>query len=454
MALSAAYGSRAWRKARVIDEPREKGRLDPRDPRSPAQRDRDRILYSPFFLRLSGVTQVVGTQERRQFHNRMTHSLKVAQVGRRIAETLIRSTHLSSRQEVGGLDPDTVEAACLAHDLGHPPFGHIAEQELNSLLEGTGLDGFEGNAQSFRIVSKLSFRKLNEPALNLTRATSNAIQKYPWIKGEHPADQYEGKWGAYKSERAPFQFARLGTPKALHQGRTLEARIMDLADDVTYAVHDLEDFFRAGLIPLDRLRGKSRETTKFIEATSEYISRKGQDPQRFEQAFDRVRASFPNDAYSGSQEDRIALHGWASAMIGYFTSLVDPAEEWSVPEDQLYEITALKRLTWHFVIESPALATLHQGQRVVIAALYDHLTTWADSAWNKRRQIARLPAGLQHLLLAAQDERGQEGYEPSVLVRRAVVDYIASLGEDQALDLHERLGGTRTPRALESWLQV
>ncbi|MGB9286651.1 MAG: dNTP triphosphohydrolase, partial [Candidatus Sulfotelmatobacter sp.] len=121
------------------------------DDRTPAQRDRDRILYSSSFRRLAEVTQVVSASSGYVFHNRLTHSLQVAQVGRRLAEKLCKKYPALTTDLIC---PDVVEAACLAHDLGHPPFGHVAEHRLNELAKAYG--GFEGNAQSFRIVSSLA----------------------------------------------------------------------------------------------------------------------------------------------------------------------------------------------------------------------------------------------------------------------------------------------------------
>ncbi|HUG15346.1 MAG TPA: dNTP triphosphohydrolase, partial [Thermomicrobiales bacterium] len=152
------------------------------DQRTPFQRDRDRILYASAFRRLGGITQVVSPSERVLVHNRLTHTLEVAQVARRLAEKLSADTALADLIEfVGGINPDVAEAAALAHDLGHPPFGHIAEEVLNNLALSSNLtDGFNGNAQSFRIVTRLAMRHLSFTGLNLTRATVNAILKYPW----------------------------------------------------------------------------------------------------------------------------------------------------------------------------------------------------------------------------------------------------------------------------------
>lgn len=138
------------------------------EPRSAFQRDRDRILYSSAFRRLAGVTQVVGASEGFIFHNRLTHSLKVAQLGRRIAEKLIREQPELAAEGVP-VDPDVVEAAGLAHDLGHPPFGHVAEMALKEAAASvTDFEAFEGNPQSFRIVTKLSMRSFEHDGLNLT----------------------------------------------------------------------------------------------------------------------------------------------------------------------------------------------------------------------------------------------------------------------------------------------
>jgi len=239
------------------------------DQRREGQRDRDRILYSSAFKRLNGVTQVVAASEGTIFHNRLTHSLKVAQLGRRLAEHLCsQPTEREKAEAWGGLDPEVVDAAGLAHDLGHPPFGHIAEKALDHLVtrgpsarseEGDEApagnpDGFEGNAQTFRILTWLSAHNEKKyPGLNLTRATLNAVLKYPWLRdpAEAPEGKRYNKYGAYRAEGSDHAFAR-----EFHDGdvQSLEAAVMDFADGLAYSVHDLEDFVRAGLVPLSRLQ--------------------------------------------------------------------------------------------------------------------------------------------------------------------------------------------------------
>jgi dGTPase len=200
----------------------------PEDFREPAQHDYDRIVYASAFRRLAGVTQVVSASEGHVFHNRLTHSLQVARLARRLAQKVLRETP-DIAESLGGISADVTEAAALAHDLGHPPFGHIAEEELNDLVTGQdNLDGFEGNAQSFRIVTKLALRTPDPdlPGLNLTRATLNALLKYPRIR--QPGGKERDKWGAYYTEKDELKFARaLHPPEDERKGA--EAELMDWA---------------------------------------------------------------------------------------------------------------------------------------------------------------------------------------------------------------------------------
>lgn len=212
--------------------------------RSPYQKDRDRLLYASAFQRLASVTQVVSASEGYVFHNRLTHTLEVAQIARRLAEKLLAQTDPALVEALGGLDPEVVEAAALAHDLGHPPFGHIAEKQLDALAKRhTASDGFEGNAQSFRIVNRGAAHRTDYKGLNLTRATLNAILKYPWTRDRTGQDssghRYE-KYGAYDADQEVLVFARSGAVPASE--KSVEAAIMDHADAIAYSVHDLDDF--------------------------------------------------------------------------------------------------------------------------------------------------------------------------------------------------------------------
>jgi dGTPase len=316
------------------------------DERKDFERDRDRILFSSAFRRLAGVTQVVAPTESQPIHNRLTHSLKVAQIGRGLAVTLLENTSKDLIRTAGDLDPFVVEAAGLAHDLGHPPFGHIAESELNRLVgeaeasillnckEENGIssedledlrkqlgDGFEGYAQSFRIITTLSSRFHDLKGLDLTRATLCAVLKYPWVRNDSQAQPLSSeKWGAYTSEAKYLRWARELSPSD-GQVRSLEAALMDWADDIAYAVHDLEDFYRAGLIPLDRLASSAHERTVFLQHENERQQKKrilpGSTRDDLAESFQRLMCVAPfKGPFAGTHRERAVLRAFTSTLIG------------------------------------------------------------------------------------------------------------------------------------------
>ncbi|HEY5741876.1 MAG TPA: dNTP triphosphohydrolase, partial [Terrimicrobiaceae bacterium] len=344
------------------------------DFRNDFERDCDRILYSGAFRRLAVITQVVSPAGGHAFHNRLTHALKVAQVGRRIAEGLNTSENAGIISSLGGLHPSVVEAAGLAHDLGHPPFGHIAEEELDERLrKADEKEGYEGNAQSFRIVSCLEIRESgrNEGALglNLTRATLNALLKYP--KMRDLSKNGHQKFGAYRSEDLQFRFAR---QYSSDQNPCLEAQIMDWADDISYAVHDLEDFYRAGMIPLDRLSKSNDEIKGFLDGMLSRVKiKEGEDERDYEETAAWFLAFCPvSEAYSGRRTQRAALRGLASSIIHRAVSGTKVSSTGLVRPPKIdREVTVLKQLTWHYVIEDSRLTSGQYGKRKVIGTLFD-----------------------------------------------------------------------------------
>jgi dGTPase len=430
------------------------------DSRSPAQKDRDRIVYTSAFRRLAEVTQVASRGHAQVFHNRLTHSLQVAQVGRTVAKTLgERQQNLT--EEVGGIDPDTVEAACLAHDLGHPPFGHTAEEELNELA-ADAVGGFEGNAQSFRVVTKLTFKSESYPGLDLTRATLAAILKYPWFKGQN--DKKPRKWGAYKSETEDFEFARKldDTPKSptgqptslILRGlqkvlkpvlnsadsfqRSPEADLMDWADDVTYSVHDLEDFYRAGRIPMHILV-RSQENAERDRFFDDIYRRHSGETDFFaradlEQTFNDLMSSdfwLIYEPYSGTEDQRKKLRRFTARMIHEYVngvSIDEKTRSISISDEMKREVAVLKELTWTYVIEAPAFAMQREGQRAVIRRLYEVYSEAADAPKKRnsfppfyREQLERCSSHSERM--------------------RAVVDLIASMTEPQAIATYRQLTG-------------
>jgi dGTPase len=361
-----------------------------RDTRSPFRHDRDRILYTSAFRRLARVTQVVASAEGHVFHNRSTDTLEVAQIARRLAERLIKSTDTETLAGVGGLDADVAETAALAHDLGHPPFGHIAEDELKELAKNHG--GFEGNPQSFRIVTSLSLRKREFGGLNLTRATLNAILKYPWHRADHGARHR--KWGYYETEKNAFDFAR-ELFSAGDDTKSAEAEIMDWSDDVAYAVHDVGDFYRTGLIPLDRLAVDPKERTRFFQSTfarwdaekldAAYETREAR--QELSDVFSQLMELIPEpirEIYTGTRQQRAALRSLTSALIGRYSDGIklhvpeaSSKRRGTLSRDMELELKMLKELTWTYVIRNPRLATQQHGQRKVIKDLFTYFSAAA-----------------------------------------------------------------------------
>jgi dGTPase len=432
------------RRKRLTTEPK------PGDYREPAQRDYDRILYSSAFRRLGGVTQVVAAHEGHVFHNRLTHSLRVAQVARRLAQKFLKLQSNECR-ELGGIDPDVAEAAALAHDLGHPPFGHTGEEELRTCVEEHHIrDAFEGNAQSFRIVTKLALRSPDVPGLNLTRATLNAILKYPWPR------QTKGfkseKYGIYECEVKDFNFARELHPPG-DDRKSPEAEIMDWADDVTYAVHDAEDFYRAGLIPLDRLGSlkDDAERQRFFDgmyARPELQKRMGTELRpELESAFYKVITSFPiSEEYNSTQVQRSRLRDFSSNLIGQFVEAItlrvpknDSEGFIEIRPLQKMQVKILKALTWFYVIYNPTFAIQQYGQKQMIRHLFH---TFCDAAMSKKDHVRNIiPFAFRDVLTEKQED--------SDFVVRTVTDLIAGMTEQGLIKIYRRLSGVEMGSILD-----
>lgn len=421
--------------------------------RSEYARDLDRILYSSAFRRLTGVTQVVSADETLLFHNRLTHTLKVAQIARRLSERLVHD-YEEQLKEGPGLVPECAEAAALAHDLGHPPFGHIAEEVLRECCdaEDIGINGYEGNAQSFRIVTRLSWRA-ELPGLNLTQRTLRGILKYPWLRTGDNAGK--SKWGAYESEASDFQWA---TGNAVGEPNSLEAQIMDWADDISYAVHDLEDFYRAGLTPIPQMHHDPLvEQQRFItRATKSLDKHERFDADTAARAFREILQMIAFERpYDGSNEARKRIHKAASVLITRFIGFtkLGPDNNLSISDDLWHEVNMLKQLTWHYVINSPDLATIQEGQKRTIRGLFDYLVEWALKESNRDR----LPTRFRETLRSLRDDDEAKAVladSPAKLAARAAADYIASLTESQALELYGRLFGTSRSSILHGWVRA
>jgi len=412
--------------------------------RSPFERDRDRVLYSDEFRRLGGVTQVVSPTERQLIHTRLTHSLEVAQIGRALANRILSTVSDDAAiATVGGLDPLVVEAAALIHDLGHPPFGHVVEHLLQDLVSKAGGvdEGFEGNAQSFRIATKLSIRSTDHQGLNLTRATLAATLKYPWFQADSAA--HADKWGCYESETEDFRFAREFSGE--NEGvQTLEAALMDWADDIAYAVHDMDDFVRVGLIPLDQLIDDGSERDQFIAAEIVRQKRGREHEPQLRRAFERVLSFAPRD-YKNARTLRADMRSLTSVLVSryisapVFTGAGFGKQAIEIGQEYLDEVAMLKGLTWQYVIRGQALATQRYGQRHLVESLFQIFLLAVDD----REDWVVFPPSMRERL---------ESLQSDVEKCRFVADVIASMTERQVVDIHSRLTGQSLGSAMDQAL--
>lgn len=396
--------------------------------RTPFERDRARVLHSAALRRLAAKTQVVGPGTDDFVRNRLTHSLEVAQVGRELGKSL-------------GCDPDLVEAAALAHDLGHPPFGHNGERALNEAAQGCG--GFEGNAQTLRILTRLEPKTFTSDGssvgLNLTRATLDASVKYPWTRAQAPVpagSHADGspreirKFGAYVDDLDAYGWLRAGAPDG---ERCVEAQVMDLADDVAYCVHDLEDGVvgcRFGLEQIDDDRSAVWATAR------DWYVREATDDD-LDAALARLRAleEWPAGRYRGGRHDLGVLKSLTSALIGRFVlsarhatrsaygtgPLTRYAATLVVPAGTGAEIAVLKAVVAHFVMRADDRISQLRQQRDVVGGLVSALGSRGPQA---------LESAFAADFEAAADDAGR---------LRAVVDQVASLTDGSALDWAERM---------------
>ncbi len=240
----------------AFDEERLNGSHRENDYRTTFQIDRDRIIHSSEFRRLQGKTQVFLPGEYDFYRTRLTHSIEVAQIGRSVCNFL-NAKSSGKLNESYYIDSDLVEAACLAHDLGHPPFGHNGEKALNKLMYDFG--GFEGNAQTLRLITEIFFRADNSRrGLNPTRAFTDSILKYkiPFSKFDKPENHFIYD---YQQEIIDWVFGGIALPSDLTEGdalnsfRSIECQIMDWADDTAYAINDLADSISGGFITIEKL---------------------------------------------------------------------------------------------------------------------------------------------------------------------------------------------------------
>lgn len=391
--------------------------------RSSFERDRARLLHSSSLRRLGAKTQVVSPDIDDFSRTRLTHSLEVAQVGRELGRLL-------------GCDPDVVDGACLSHDLGHPPFGHNGEKTLNELSAGIG--GFEGNAQTLRILTRLETKRFHpdgrSAGLNLTRASLDAAVKYPWRSHEAQllADGSRSpKFGAYDDDLEVFEWLRRGTGG---RRQSMEAQVMDAADDIAYSVHDVEDGIVNGRFQLKFL-SDDVQRARVVQTTQEwYLPETGQG--QIEAAITRLEASQSWVSESDSSRRALAaLKNMTSEFIGRFCSaiytatrsaygdrpLVRHEADLVVPTETIEEVSVMKGIAANYIMASREQMPVYTRQREVIQSLHGLLMETGDRF---------LEPQFQADFRAAEDDAGRH---------RAIVDQIASLTDGACLEWYATL---------------
>lgn len=391
------------------------------------ERDRARLVHAASTRRLAAKTQVMGPASDDFVRNRLTHSLEVAQVARDVARAV-------------GCHPDIAETAALAHDLGHPPFGHNGERVLDELAAGCG--GFEGNAQTLRILTRLESKTFddqgNSVGLNLTRATLDACTKYPWRRSDAPAPvgahgdgspRVGVKFGVYEDDLPVFEWMR---SPGRGRAKCFEAQVMDLADDVAYSVHDVEDGIVAGKIDLTRL---DRDA---VHASVRSLYLPDADEALVEAVLSDFSAlgSWPSVPYDRTRRGRAALKNLTSDLVGRFCGSVQEATFASgggpfvrheaalvVPERTEAEIAVLKGIAAHYVMSSDDRLALLARQQALMVEL-------VEGMWALGRDA--LDADFAEDFDNASDDAAR---------RRVVIDQVASLTDASAVSRHAALAG-------------
>ena len=412
MVLKAAHESHAYSSAdreRFLDEPaKRKGRTE-------FARDRARIIHSFALRRLAAKTQVAVPWASDFPRTRLSHSLECAQVGRELGAAL-------------GADPDLMESACLAHDLGHPPFGHNGEEALAKFAESIG--GFEGNAQSFRLLTRIEAKTVDSEGLsvglNLTRATLDAATKYPWSSLENPK-----KYGVYEDDQEIFNWVREGAPL---EKTCMEAQIMDWSDDVAYSVHDLEDALVTGQIDIAHLR---RDLPQLhATAIQDYLS--DMSEKEAEEAFNSLMnlSCWPKE-FDRSHRHLARLKDLTSQLIGRFAlaaeqetrehfgdgDLTRYAANLLVPRAQRVEVALLKSMAGYYIIRAEKSQERYAKQQEVIIDLVEAV-----------RESA--PETLESFFLQEWQRASTEEEK-----MRVVIDQVSSLTDVGAYALHQQLLG-------------
>ncbi len=396
------------------------------DYRSPFQIDRDRVLHTPTFRRLQNKTQVFWSGEYDFYRTRLTHSLEVAQIGKSICYWL-RSIRDGPLNETFFIDPDLVEAICLSHDLGHPPFGHAGERTLNHLMAPYG--GFEGNAQTLRLLTERIF-STKRSGMDPTRAFLDGVLKYKSLRNNLTESNNSAPENHFiYDDQAPFLHWAMGEipfpanyppgPQRDHC-KSIECQIMDWADDTAYSLNDLSDSARAGFLTIEKIEdwaaahGHSTDPESSLGALLGAIRRKGVNP------FVGKRIGRYIQATKLVPEDHFLSH--LSQRYRY---------RLSIDEEVKAECSLFKKLAFDVVFRSPQLKQLeHKGSRML------------HELWRVLEQhyIHQQPIDGQFFDLLSAENTAEIAAAKTVPDRaRLVCDFLAGMTDGYAARTYKRL---------------
>lgn len=390
------------------------------DYRSPFQIDRDRIIHAHAFRKLQSKTQVFLSGEYDFYRTRLTHSMEVAQIGRSICH------YLRSRggplQDDFYIDDDLVEASCLAHDMGHPPFGHSGERTLQELMKRRG--GFEGNAQTLHLLCETMYQ--NESSvrgIQPTRALLDGVLKYKKLYTEFPTPPlnhfiYDGQapvraW-VFGDQKIP---GALMSEERLNDFKSVECQIMDWADDAAYSLNDIVDGVRAGFLTVERVeRWADGETIGAAEQRHLDTLFDALKKDRLENVFSRKIGSFIQACRLKERDNFMAEK---TNRYKYDLIVADTARE---------EATFFKKMANDIIFESPQLEQLEHKARVILMALYNAI--WSNYAERNERVIRILPPTVSRLIEA---EKTQDGKA------RRICDFLSGQTDGMVVRTYRRL---------------
>ncbi len=405
-----------------------------RSSRDDFARDRARVLHSASLRRLAAKTQVLSPASPADFaRNRLTHSLEVAQVGRELATAL-------------RLAPDVVDAACLSHDLGHPPFGHNGERALNDWAEHIG--GFEGNAQTLRILTRLEPKVVDESGrpfgLNLTRASLDAACKYPWT-ADHPLPDPGGrlKFGVYPDDEDVFHWLRDGAPGRV---RCIEAEVMDLSDDIAYSVHDFEDAIVNGYLDPAELDADAGHDA-LLRAIQAWVGYDFARDELEDALYRLMRMPEWIDGFDGSRAALARLKNLTSDLIGRFARAATTATR------EAHAVDVLTRYSAHVVVPRVVEAEMAVLKGIVGAAVVG-MEGRKQLYKEQRRVLKRLATALSEHPDTLEPMYADDFSAATTDQARArvIVDQVASLTDQLAIAWHERLVGEVDGPSLGVWM--